>query len=94
MKSAKEMTLCRNRVTDQVSLVPWPDYAGRSDAYDCVGLACYRHIREASYKPRKTLVFVEAMNLIARDGCYPAVVDKVLTELQEYWDGWKDYILC
>lgn len=91
MKSAKEMSLCWNPGTNRVALVPWPDYGRLSDSYDCVGLACYKHIREASYEHRKMLVFVEAMQLIVQDGCEPRAVHQALSELEEYQDGWMDY---
>ena len=84
---ATEAMLCWTPDSGAVRLVRWPDLSGKSNKYEMTGLACYSHVREMSFEQRKALVFVEAMHLIVRDGCYPKAVHDALLGLREYRDG-------
>jgi hypothetical protein len=79
--------LCWNPGGD-VELFPLGDT--RADKYDMSSLATYRHIQQGSFEHRKTMVFIEGMKLIIRDGCDPQKVHKALLGLEEYRDGLPD----
>ncbi len=85
--SAKEVMLCWNPGTDQVSVVPWPDTANRCGPFSMTALACNSDIHGMSFDKRKALVFIEAMHLIVRDECDANAVHKALSSLKEYCDG-------
>jgi hypothetical protein len=85
--NATNAMLCWDVGTANIKLVFWPDTERRSDGFDCTTLACYKHIREKTFEERKTVVFVEAMHLIIRDGCNPQAVHNALIHLEEYRDG-------
>lgn len=52
--------------------------------------ACNVGVPEASFEKRKMYVFINAMHMIVRDKCDPALVHRVLSELEEYQDGCAD----
>lgn len=85
--TAKTRMLCWNPGTDQVALAKWPDERGWSEPYLCTHLACWTHVRAASFEQRKAIVFQVAMTLIIRDGCDPQAVHRALLGLAEYRDG-------
>lgn len=87
MKNATNQMLCWNPGSSDVALVPWPDYAGASDRFECTGLACNNAIREMTFEQRKTAVFIEAVHLIVRDGVEPKALHAALLALEEYKDG-------
>lgn len=85
--SAKEVILCWNSNSDEVAIVPFPDTDRLSKDYDFTALACYADMRYKSFEELKTIVFIEAMHLIVRDGCDPVAVHKALSAVKEYCDG-------
>lgn len=85
--TADKMMLCWNPGTDQVRLVPWPDFARRSESYLMTGLACNAIFQKLDFEQRKAAVFIEAMHLIVRDKCDPLAVHRALLALSEYRDG-------
>jgi len=87
MKDCTNQMLCWNCNSNEVALVPWPDNQGLSNKYEMTGLACYEHVRNASFAMRKAIVFIEAMHLIVRDGVDPTALHSVLLNLEEYLDG-------
>ena len=52
--------------------------------------ACYASLQEASFEERKKAAFIQAVHMIVRDKCDPALVHRVLSELEEYQDGCAD----
>ena len=52
--------------------------------------ACHNEIFKADFETRKALVFIQAVHMIVRDKCDPALVHRVLSELEEYRDGCAD----
>ena len=85
--NAGQMMLCWTPDTDKVALVRWPDTCGASKAYLCSALACDFAVHEMTFEQRKTMVFIEAMHLIIRDGCAARAVHRALLGLEEYRDG-------
>ena len=70
-----------------VELERWPAHG------PCMGKswgACYPSLQAASFEDRKQAVFIQAMHMIVRDKCDPALVHRVLSELEEYEDGCAD----
>lgn len=70
-----------------VELERWPAYG------PCEGKswgACYPSLQKASFEDRKRAVFIQAIHMIVRDKCDPALVHRVLSELEEYQDGCAD----
>lgn len=87
MRSIKDTMLCWNPNTDQVALVPHPDYRGLSDNYIMTSLAAYAVVNGMSRTERQALAFSEAMKLIVRDGCDPHAVHQAMMGLEEYRNG-------
>lgn len=87
---AKSGMLCWTPYTDKIKVVDWPDVTNQSDGYACTGLACYTDIQKSSFEKRKTIIFIEAMHLIIRDGMPPQKVHEALCVLDEYIDGLAD----
>jgi len=85
--NASNTMLCYSDNSDQVALVPWPDYSGLSDPFDKTTLACRGSIQAAPFEQRKALVFITAMQAIVRDGVDPMALHKALLGLDEYRDG-------
>ncbi|CAN7475776.1 hypothetical protein [Caballeronia sp. LjRoot31] len=59
---------------------------GASRGWRAVG-ACDSEYHEATPEQRKTMIFIEAVHLIVRDGCDPQTVHAALCGLEEYRDG-------
>lgn len=79
--------VCWNDKSAVVALVPCPDVAGISDAYDYTWGACDRYIQIDSFENRTSAVFINAVQMIVRDGCDPLAVHKALLGLEEYRSG-------
>lgn len=75
---------CWTPDTADVALVPWPDYARRSDRYDFTTLACNTATHRMTDIERVAHVLAEAVCAMTRDGCPPAAVHACLLGLEEY----------
>jgi hypothetical protein len=91
-KDATNHMLCWTPGTDQVAVIPRPDFSRLSSAYRCSTLACWNGAQEASLERRIKWVFIEATHLIVHDKCDPAAVHKALSELDEYRRGFNTEI--
>ena len=69
--------------TGDVLLKPWPQSDGQQRDYRS-SLACCANVQTASFEQRKTIIFIEAMRLIVRDGIDPRRLHGVLLGLDEY----------
>jgi len=87
MRSVKDTMVCWNAGTDQVALIPWPDYQGQGDEYMMSALACYSHVQDVTPEQQKMMAFIQAIHLIIRDKCDPEAVHKAMIGLREYRDG-------
>lgn len=87
--NATNTMLLWNPRTGDVLLKPWPETDRLHRDYR-TGLACYKEVRKASFEQRKTMVFIEAMHLIVRDGIDPHRLHAVLLGLDEYRDACAD----
>jgi hypothetical protein len=85
-KNATNTMLMWNAETGDVLLKPWPETGDKHGDYSS-GLACWVAIRNATFEQRKTIVFIEAMHLIVRDGIDPLKLHTVLLGLEEYRAG-------
>lgn len=72
--------------TGDVLLKDWPERDNLHRGYSSA-LACWDHIRSATFEQRKTMVFVEAMHLIVGDGIDATKLHSVLLGLEEYRAG-------
>lgn len=75
---------CWTPGTDKVALIPWPDRAGRSAAYQRTAGACFSHQHDASFQERQVIVLADALAMIVRDKCDPKAVHLALMGLEEY----------
>lgn len=75
-----------NPETGDVLLKDWPERDNRHPDYN-TGLACWTYMRKATFEQRKTMVFIEAMHLIVRDGIDASKLHSVLLGLEEYRAG-------
>ena len=75
----------------RVGLQRWPavGYLFDGVSEDSWG-ACNAEIEKASFAQRQVMVFIQAIHMIVRDKCDPALVHRVLSELEEYQDGCAD----
>ncbi len=87
--NATNTMLLWNPRSGAVLLKPWPETDGLHSDYR-TGLACYAEVRKASFEQRKTMVLIEAMHLIVRDGIDPQHLHAVLLKLDEYRDACAD----
>ena len=75
----------------RVGLQRWPAVG---HLFDGVGEnsrgACNAEIGKAGFAQRQAMVFIQAIHMIVRDKCDPALVHRVLSELEEYQDGCAD----
>jgi hypothetical protein len=70
--------------TDEVAVVRWPNterHQGWSTG------ACNLEYQEASFEQRKTMLFIEAMQMIVRDKCDPMAVHQAMICFWEYHNG-------
>lgn len=88
MNATNTMLLWSTR-SGAVMLKPWPELDRLHNDYRS-GLACYMEVRKASFEQRKTMVLIEAMHLIVRDGIDPRKLHTVLLRLAEYRDACAD----
>jgi hypothetical protein len=84
--NATNTMLLWNPRSGAVMLKPWPELDRLHSDYRS-GLACYVAVRKASFEQRKTMVLIEAMHLIVRDGIDPQKLHTVLLGLDEYRDA-------
>ena len=87
--NATNTMLLWHPVSGDVFLKPWPERDHLHGDYRS-GLACYTAIQKASFEQRKTMVLIEAMHLIVRDGIDPQRLHQVLLGLEEYRDSCSD----
>lgn len=80
---ATNATLLWDPKSGDVLLRGWPEKDGNYWDYRST-LACCTAMREADFKQRQAMVFIEAMHLIVRDGIDPKRLHDVLLELDEY----------
>jgi len=85
--------VCWNPGTDQVKIVPWPDYGRLSQGYQCTGLGCYLHVQKMNFESRKAMAFITAMHIIIQSECDPKSVHNAFLSLEEYCDGCSDDML-
>ena len=86
MKRLDEVMICWNPGGD-VAVVNWPDESQASKGYRMTSGACYAKTHKLDHEQRKTLVFIDAVKLIVRDGCDPWKVHQALLGVKEYVDG-------
>lgn len=84
MRNATNTMLCWNVDTGAIGLVPWPDSAGASSAYNRNELASRADVRKANFETRQATVLAQAMVIILLDKFDPTVVHSVLLDLDEY----------
>jgi hypothetical protein len=77
--------VCWKPSTKEVKLFSHPgDETSRG--WSSIG-ACDSRYKRASFRVRQTLIFMDAMHLVVRDGIDPIKLSAVLENLKEYRDG-------
>lgn len=89
MANVKDSMVCWNPGTDEVALIPWPDKAHLSDAFQSSYLACMSEI-QAMTDPLELEIaaYTTTIRMIVRDGVDPAAAHKAMSELDEYQAWW------
>ncbi|MDP1999608.1 MAG: hypothetical protein Q8K22_08450 [Rhodoferax sp.] len=87
--NATNTLLLWNSQTDDVLLKPWPELDRRHGGYRS-GLACYTVVQKASFEHSKTIVSVETMHCVVRDGTHTQKLHATLLGLSEYRDAYAD----
>jgi len=80
----KEAMLVYNPGTDQVTVVPWPDYEHLSRGYLCSELACFRDFKELKKTMQKMVMFVTAYQAIVREEVDPKAMHNAMLSIDEY----------
>ena len=74
------------RVPGRVLVVPWPDNTGASTHLLCTTGACMADWQETSPINRLRMLFVEAWQIVCRDGIDPYAMHVALMVIPEYRD--------
>lgn len=73
-------------VAGRVLVVPWPDHEGKSKLLLCTTGACGADWQETSPINRLRMLFVEAWQIVCRDGIDPHDMHSALMVIPEYRD--------